>query len=96
LRVTEDERREAARAVHDALSGYLEDGEIVLSWTVVMDVAGGEHQRYLSHRSGGGHDGTDQPMAWIALGMLRASMKLAEMQLRDMTYALEDDEEEDE
>jgi hypothetical protein len=90
--MTEEQRREAARGVHDALNGYLDEGEIVLSWVLVMDVAGGEHQRYLSHRSGGGHDGTDQPMASARDAQ---SMKLAEMQLRHMTCELDDDDEDE-
>jgi hypothetical protein len=87
--MTEEQRREAARGVHDALNGYLDEGEIVLSWVLVMDVAGGEHQRYLSHRSGGGHDGTDQPMPSAC------QTKLAEMQLRHMTCELDDDDEDE-
>ncbi len=82
---------DAARAVHDALKKYLDDGEIAISWCLTIDVAGPDDVRYLAHRSGGGVDGTDGPMAWAALGMLRASMKLAERQLAAMSVDPEDD-----
>jgi hypothetical protein len=58
-------------------------------------VAGPDDTRYLAHRAGGGHDGHSNPMAWAALGMLRASMKVAEQQLLDITEDA-DDEDDDE
>ena len=76
---------EAAQAVHAALAAYLDDGEIAVGWTLTIDIAGPDDRRYLAHRAGGGHDGNDCPMAWTALGMLRASMQVAEQQLRDCT-----------
>lgn len=73
-----------AEGVHEALKGYLDEGEIVVSWIVVIDVAGPDGQRYLAHRAGGGHDGTDPPMAWAALGMVAAAVGIAERQLAAM------------
>jgi hypothetical protein len=93
--MTEDEGLEAAAAVHEALKGYLDEGEIAVGWTLTIDVAGPDGVRYLSHRAGGGHDGSERPMAWVALGMARASMKLAERQLADMTFDAYADEDDD-
>lgn len=86
---------EAGKAVHEALAGYLDDGEIAIAWCLTIDVAGTDDTRYLAHRSGGGVDGTSGPMAWAALGMLRASMKLAERQLAGMTYDPADDDDDE-
>lgn len=74
---------DAARAVHQALGTYLDEGELAIAWTLTIDVAGPDGVRYLAHRAGGGHDGTDRPMVWTALGMLRASLGVAERQLAD-------------
>lgn len=86
---------EAQSRVHEAIGGMLDEGEIAISWVLTIDVAGPDDTRYLAHRAGGGHDGQDAPMAWTALGMLRASAALAEAQLLDMTVD-RDDEEDDE
>lgn len=83
---------DAQKAVHEALAGYLDDGEIAIGWCLTIDVAGPDDVRYLAHRAGGGHDGTANPMAWTALGMLRASAELAEDQLRDSTFDADDAE----
>lgn len=87
------------RAVHDAIQAWLDDGEIAIAWTLTIDVAGPDDMRYLAHRAGGGHDGTDNPMAWTALGMLRASVGVAERQLIEDTLDYDDldlDEDDDE
>lgn len=84
---------EAARALHEAVGGVLGDGEIAIAWTLTIDVAGPNEARYLAHRSGGGIDGTDHPQVWTALGMIRASLQVAEDQLRDCTVDEDDDEE---
>jgi hypothetical protein len=86
---------DAHRAVHEAIGGMLDEGEIAISWTLTIDVAGPDQRRYLAHRAGGGADGADAPVAWTALGMLRASMQAAEQQLRDGTvdYDTDDDAE---
>jgi hypothetical protein len=76
---------EAHRRVHDAIRELLDDGEIAIAWTLTIDVAGPDNRRYLAHRAGGGHDGTDAPMVWAALGMLTASAQVAEDQLRGCT-----------
>jgi hypothetical protein len=88
---------DAQRAVHEAIGDLLEDGEIAVCWTLTIDVAGSDNTRYLAHRAGGGADGTDNPMAWTALGMLRASMKVAESQVHELTFDTNpDDDDEDE
>ncbi len=81
---------EAARQVQDALAQYLGTDELVIGWCVVIDIAGPDDRRYLAHRAGGGHDGQDSPMAWTALGMLRASAQCAEDQLRQGTHDTEE------
>lgn len=83
----------ARRAVHDALREYLEEGELAISWVVTIDVVGVDGGRYLLHRAGGGHDGTDGPMSWTALGMLRASARLAEDQVAEQSPELGDEDE---
>ena len=81
--------------VHQAISeAFLDDGEIAINWVVIIDIAGPDDTRYLSHRAGGGHDGTDGPTAWAALGMLRSGVLLAEQQLVDITV-YDDDQDED-
>lgn len=86
---------DAKRAVHTAIGGLLDEGEIAVAWTLTIDVAGAEDVRYLAHRSGGGVDGLDVPMVWAALGMLRAGVQVAEDQLRACTEDLDDDGEND-
>lgn len=76
---------DAQRRVHDAIGDLLDDGEIAIAWTLTIDVAGQDQRRYLAHRAGGGVDGSDAPMVWTALGMLRASVQVAEDQLRGCT-----------
>ena len=82
----------AQRKVHEAIGDLLAEGEIAISWTLTVDVAGPDGTRYLAHRAGGGHDGTDAPMIWSALGMLRASVQVAEDQLRSCTEPPDDEE----
>lgn len=72
---------EAQQAVHRVIGELLDEGELAISWCLTIDVAGPDNVRYLAHRAGGGHDGTDRPMAWTALGMLQASVGCAEVQL---------------
>lgn len=82
--------------VHQAINqAFLDDGEIAINWVVIIDIAGTDDSRYLSHRSGGGHDGNDAPTAWAALGMLRSGVLLAEAQLVDMTTYDEEPDDED-
>lgn len=84
------------RAVHEAISRWLDDGEIAICWTLTVDVAGQDGERYLAHRAGGGSDGSESPMAWTALGMLESSANLAREQLSATTIDREDDDDEDE
>lgn len=85
-----DQADDAQTRAHDAIQGLLDDGEIALSWTLTIDVAGPDRVRYLSHRAGGGADGHDTPMIWAAMGMFEASMDVARDQLRDSTTDAED------
>ena len=82
----------AQRAVHEALAGMLDDGEIAVGWCLTIDVIGPNDVRYLAHRAGGGADGTENPTAWAALGMLQASVDVARDQIRDCTIESDDDE----
>jgi hypothetical protein len=83
---------DAYKRVHDAITGLLDQDEIAICWTLTIDVAGPGNVRYLAHRAGGGMDGSEGPMAWAALGMLRASATLAEQQLLDSTIDTDDHE----
>ena len=83
---------DAKRKVHEAVGGLLDDGELAICWVLTIDVAGPNGTRYLAHRAGGGADGADNPMAWTALGMLRASANCAEDQLRGMTVDIDDED----
>lgn len=84
---------EALAVVHEAIGGLVPDGEIVVAWTLQLDVAGPEDTRYLAHRAGGGIDGTDKPLVWQALGMIASALAVAEDQLRDNTADTEDEDE---
>lgn len=83
----------AQQAVHEALKGYLDEGEIAVHWCLTIDVAGQDGVRYLAHRAGGGHDGSENPTIWAARGMLEASADVAADQLRDSTTDFEDEDE---
>ena len=79
-------------AVHRAIGTMLDENEIAIAWTLTIDVAGPDSTRYLAHRAGGGADGTDPPMVWTALGMLRAGLQVAEDQLRECTGDADSDD----
>lgn len=81
--------------IHQAITHSLDDGEIAIAWTLTIDVAGKDGTRYLAHRAGGGSDGSDMPMVWTALGMLKASLQLTEQQLAAASFDV-DEEEDDE
>lgn len=82
--------------VHQAIQEHLlDEGEIAINWVLTIDVAGPDDTRYLAHRSGGGVDGEDGPMCWTALGMLQASVLLAEDQLREQTVSSDEEDEDD-
>lgn len=82
--------REAQRLVHDALEAFLSENEIAVGWTLTIDIAGPDERRYLAHRSGGGHDGTESPTMWTAAGMLQASADVARAQLAESTVDPDD------
>ncbi len=84
---------DAQRKVHDAIGSMLDDDEFAMGWTLTIDVAGPDDRRYLAHRAGGGADGIDCPMAWTALGMLRAGASCVEQQLLENTVDHDDEEE---
>lgn len=90
--MTHQQHLEAVQQVHEAIGQMLEDDEFVMAWTLTVDVAGDDDIRYLAHRAGGGPDGLDAPTAWQAMGMLRASMQLAEDQIREYTEDPEQDD----
>lgn len=92
--MTEEERQEAQRRIHEAIGSYLDEGEIAVAWILTVDVAGPDDTRYLAHRAGGGIDGTDRPMSWHALGMMKAGVMMAERQVSDATWPLGDDDDE--
>jgi hypothetical protein len=83
---------EGQKAVHEALRFFLPEGEIPISWTLTIEVAGEDGGRYLAHRAGGGFDGTEAPMVWSALGLLSAGLRVAQRQLDDVTQDVEDEE----
>jgi hypothetical protein len=75
---------EAQQAVHEALKEFLDEDEIPVCWVLTIEIArpDGNH---LLHRAGGGINGTDNPMAWTALGMLQSAAGLAAQQVVDNT-----------
>lgn len=88
------EKAEAAqRKVHEALGAYLEDNEIAVGWVLTIEVLTDQNVHGLSHRAGGGMDGTDGPSAWTALGMLEASADVARDQMKAMTWEPSDQDE---
>jgi hypothetical protein len=87
-------RDEAQARVHEAIGGLLEEGEIAVSWSLTIDVAGPDDTRYLAHRSGGGLDGCDSPLVWHVLGMQAAAVRVTEDQLSDCTIDADGDENE--
>lgn len=78
--------------VNDAVAGYLDDGEIAVCWILTMEVVGPDRRRYLAHRAGGGHDGSETPTVWAALGMAESFTDDARRQLR--TFSADGDDEE--
>lgn len=72
-------------AVHEAISQFLADGEIAVSWALTIDVAGPDGRRYLAHRHGGGHDGRTLPLVWTVIGLLRAALVSAEQEVAACT-----------
>lgn len=86
---------EIASEVHEALKGYLDEGEILIGWTTTMEIALPDGGGYLAHRHGGGIDGLNAPSLWTALGMLRTAVLDCETQLRSFQQIIEDDEDEE-
>lgn len=71
----------ARRLVHAGACDYAEDGEVVVGWCIVVEVARPDGGRGLLHRAGGGLEGAEAPVAWTAAGMLMASSDLARAQM---------------
>lgn len=82
----------AQREVHAALQHFLGDNEVPIAWTLTIDVAGMGGGRYLAHRAGGGLDGQEAPMTWVALGMRQAAADDARDQMRGITVDADSDE----
>lgn len=83
--------------LNDAIRAQLAEDEIAVGWVLVIDVAGPNNSRYLSHRDGGGVDGYDSPTPWSALGMGQALSAIANDKILAATYNeldLEDDADE--
>jgi hypothetical protein len=76
---------EAQRSIHEAIQDSLPEGEIAIAWTLTIDVSAIDGGRYLGHRAGGGDGGSDAPVCWTALGMLRAAAEVAAEQVRECT-----------
>lgn len=74
---------DALASAHHAISGLLHDGETAVAWTLTIDVAGADGQRYLAHRSGRGPDGVEPLPPWAVSGMAQATASHAESQLYD-------------
>lgn len=79
--------------LHDTISDLLDEGEIAIGWIVIVDVAGPDGARYLSHRDGGGVDGTDPPTPWNAVGMLQAASAVSADKMLTVTYNEQDPDE---
>lgn len=81
-----DDQPSAREQVHRALTGFLADGDLLINWTVTMEVEG-QRVRYIEHRAGGGIDGTDAPYIWTIIGLLEAALASAHDQLADLRTA---------
>jgi hypothetical protein len=77
-------RRSAQEEVHEAIGGYLDEGELVRAWVMVVEVADAKGTS-LMHRAGGGDDGSNRPTVWEVIGMLRSGERLAEDQLAEIS-----------
>ena len=87
------------QAVQEALQEYLNEDEIVVAWTVTMEVMSLTHGRFLAHRTGGGGDGQDAPTTWALYGMRGAALDSSANDLRRGIRRIEhpdDADEEDE
>lgn len=80
-------------AVHEAIQGLLDEGEIAVAWTLQVDVVGPDSARHLTYYAGGGIDGNDRPLVWTCIGMIKSGLYVAEDQLR--SYTQPDDEDDD-
>jgi len=68
--------------VHTAITDHLlDDGELAVGWMLVVDVVGSDDARYLAYHAGGGVDGEDPPMIWVAVGMLEAGLLATQHQM---------------
>jgi hypothetical protein len=87
---------EATAAVHEAIGGLLGEGEIA------DRLVPGRRRCRTRRRSatwrtaqGAGSTAAEGPVAWAALGMLRASVGCAEVQLAEMTADVDEDGEDE-
>lgn len=79
----------AQKTVQDALGAYLAEGEIVVAWTVTLEVMSPKHGRFLAHRVGGGMDGADSPTDWALYGMRGAAYEISKERMRLGTRPVE-------
>lgn len=85
--MTDDDSK---RAIQEAISAMLDEGEVSRGWVLVVDVALADRDR-LVMRAGAGFDGTGPMTIWQTLGLAHAAVTSAEDQLRE--YNAPDDEE---
>lgn len=86
------DEREFQSAINDAIRAHLDEDEVATCWCLTIEVARADGGSHLSHRAGGGFNGTDRPKAWTALGMLQGSVAVATRQLLEQTNEPEDDD----
>ncbi len=77
--------------VNEAIKTLFRPDELVVCWVLVSDVVRADGTRFVAHRAGGGHDGTERPMTWTALGMLSAAEAVAKSQILGSTEDAEDE-----
>lgn len=63
------------RDVQHALQGLVNEGDLIVGWFAVVEVATPEGTQYLAHRTGGGLDGSSPPTLWTELGMAQATVE---------------------
>ena len=98
--IPEAVRRERRRRCNcGATDGQLDDGDLLLSWHLTFEAVTPAGQKWIGHRGGGGHDGTEAPMIWSVIGLLEAALASCHEQLADLSrepWPEDDSSEEDE
>jgi hypothetical protein len=86
-------------AAHRAIQELVDKGDLLLSWHLTFEAVTPRGQKWIGHRSGGGHDGTEAPMIWSVIGLLEAALASCHDQLADLSrepWPEDDSSEEDE